>query len=408
MTKSQVNKLGKEIKKFIKEDSLPTNDLLDKLQDYRTSFKADLSSVFKDISEVAKETRNDSITAFRIKRIESILSKLKRQPTMSLGNMGDIAGCRILVYNKNSVSKLINELKSRFRVKKYNDYLKETKEDGYRGYHLYIESPINPNKLIEIQIRTVKSHKWASMVEIIDILYNLKIKEGQKHPHFERFLFLQSRIDNLSFIEKKEVINIDKKYKVHSKFNEVFIKNNKKIRMDWFCHIGKENNFFIIEVDKNKTSNISSFESYKVAEATYFEKFKLKKQSNFVLTHIEKPNFKRVCIAYASYVLINHEYLNDWYKIAVEVLNQLIESRDNQQAQVYKNYIKDNLKEQLDLLKNEIKEINEYKKDETYSLDGYEEWLEEINEKMVDITKVAVEQTTNAKDRNRWLSWLKG
>lgn len=408
MTKSQVNKLGKEIRKFIKEDSLPTNDLLDKLQDYRTSFKADLSSVFKDISEIAKETRNDSITAFRIKRIESILSKLKRQPTMSLGNMGDIAGCRILVYNKNSVSKLINELNSRFKVKKYNDYLKDTKNDGYRGYHLYIESPINPNKLIEIQIRTVKSHKWASMVEIIDILYNLKIKEGQKHPHFERFLFLQSRIDNLSFIEKKEVINIDKKYKVHSKFNEVFIKNNKKIRMDWFCHIGKENNFFIIEVDKNKTSKISSFESYKVAEATYFEKFKLKKQSNFVLTHIEKPNFKRVCIAYASYVLINHEYLNNWYKIAVEVLNLLIESRDKQQARIYKNYIKDNLKEQLDLLKNEIKEINEYKKDETYSLDGYEEWLDEINEKMVDITKVAVEQTTNAKDRNRWLSWLKG
>lgn len=408
MTKSQVNKLGKDIRKFIKNDDQPTNELLEKLQDYRTSFKSDLSPVFEIISEIAKSTRSDSITAFRIKRIESILSKIKRQPTMSLGNMGDIAGCRVLVYHQNSIPKLIAELNNRFTIKHYNDYLKETKDDGYRGYHLYIESPINPNKLIEIQIRTVKSHKWASMVEIIDILYNLKIKEGQKHPDFERFLFLQSRIDKLSINEKREVITIDNKYKVHSKFNEVFIKNNAKIRMDWFCHIGKENNFFIIEVDKNKTSNISSFETYEVAETTYFEKFKLKNQSNFVLTHIEKPNFKRVCIAYASYVLINHDYLNDWYKLAKEILNDLILSKNSKDAEMYKTYIQNNLTEQLNLIKNEVKEIREYRKDESHSLEGYEEWLEEIKERLVDIAKIAIEHSKNPKERNKWLSWLKG
>jgi ppGpp synthetase/RelA/SpoT-type nucleotidyltranferase len=408
MTKSQVNKLGKELRKFIKDDVLPSNELLEKLQDYRTSFKSDLSPVFEIISEVAKGTRSDSITAFRIKRIESILSKIKRQPTMSLGNMGDIAGCRILVHNENSIPKLISELNYRFIVKDFNDYLKETKDDGYRGYHLYIESPINPNKLIEIQIRTVKSHKWASMVEIIDILYNLKIKEGQKHPDFERFLFLQSKIDRLTFDEKREVITIDDKHKVHSKFNEVFIKNNTKIRMDWFGHIGKKNNFFIIEVDKNKTSNISSFETYEVAENTYFEKFKLKNQSNFVLTHIEKPNFKRVCIAYASYVLINHDYLNDWYKLAKDILNDLILSKNSKDAEKYKLYIQNNLTEQLDLLKKEVKEIREYRKDETHNLDGYEEWLEEIKERLVDIAKIAIEHSDNQKERNKWLSWLKG
>lgn len=408
MTKSQVNKLGKDIRKLIKEDKLPSSELLIKLQEYRTSFKSDLSSVFEIISNVAKDIRSDSITAFRIKRIESILSKIKRQPTMALGNMGDIAGCRILVYSDNSVPKIIEKLNKLFTVKYFNDYLKETKEDGYRGYHIYIESPINPNKLIEIQIRTVRSHKWASMVEIIDILYNLKIKEGQKHPDFEKFLLQLSKIEQLNIEEKREIITIDDKYKVHSKFNEVFIKNNAKIRMDWFCHIGKENNYFIIEVDKNKTSNISSFESYEEAEKVYFEKFKLKNQSNFVLTHIEKPNFKRVCIAYASYVLINHDYLNDWYQLAEEILNKLIEEKNNKEAEKYKLYIQNNLKEQLALLKNEIKELSEYKKEETHSLDGYEEWLEEIKERLVDITKIAIVQTNNSKDKNRWLGWLKG
>ena len=178
--------------------------------------------------------------------------------------------------------------------------------------------------------------------------------------------------------------------------------------MDWFGHIGKKNNFFIIEVDKNKTSNISSFETYEVAENTYFEKFKLKNQSNFVLTHIEKPNFKRVCIAYASYVLINHDYLNDWYKLAKDILNDLILSKNSKVAEKYKLYIQNNLTEQLDLLKKEVKEIREYRKDETHNLDGYEEWLEEIKERLVDIAKIAIEHSDNQKERNKWLSWLKG
>jgi len=407
MTKSQVNKLGKNIRKLIKDKKSPSPELLEQLQEYRTSFKSDLSSVFEVIANIAKDIRSDTITAFRIKRIESILSKIKRQPTMSLGNMGDIAGCRILLYHDNSIPKLIETLRGRFEVKYVNDYLQETKDDGYRGYHLYIESPINPSKLIEIQIRTVKSHKWASMVEIIDILYNLKIKEGQKHPDFERFLLQLSKIEELKFEEKKEVIKIDNKYKVHSKFNEVFIKNNAKIRKDWFCHIGKKNNYFIIEVDKNKSSNISSFETYEQAEKIYFEKFKLENKSNFVLTHIEKPNFKRVCIAYASYVLINHDYLNDWYTLAQEILNKLIADKNNKEAKDYKLYIQNNLREQLSLLKNEIDELSEYKKDESHSLDGYEEWLEEIKERLTDIAKIAIDQSNNNKDKNRWTSWLK-
>lgn len=107
MTKSQVNKLGKEIRNTIKEGKAPSLVLLENLQEYRTSYKQDLSTVFEKISDIAKNARKDSITSFRIKRIESILSKIKRQPTMSLGNMGDIAGCRILLYSEDSLNKVI-------------------------------------------------------------------------------------------------------------------------------------------------------------------------------------------------------------------------------------------------------------------------------------------------------------
>ena len=245
------------------------------------------------------------------------------------------------------------------------------------------------------------------MVEIIDILYDLKIKEGQKHPDLEKFLFQLSRIDLLTSKEKKEIIDIDNKYKITPNLNEVFIKNNSKIRKDWFCHISTNNRYFIIEVDENKTSNISSFDSYKIAEETYFNKFKSKKSSNFVLTHIEKPNFKRVCIAYASYVLINHDYLNDWYKMAKEVLNNFISSKDFKNATKYKNLIDGNLKKQNELLNNEVDQISEYKNDKSYSPEGFTEWISEIKEKIKDMAQIVIEQTTDEKVKNSWINWIK-
>ncbi len=402
MTKSQVNKLGKEIRSTIKDGKDPSLNLLENLQEYRTSYKDDLSAVFEKISDIAKNARKDSITSFRIKRIESILSKIKRQPTMSLGNMGDIAGCRILLYSEDSLNKVITNIRGNFIVKNENDYLSQNKEDGYRGYHFYIESPINPNKTIEIQVRTVKSHKWASMVEIIDILYNLRIKEGQKHQDFQKFHLLLSKNDSLTLRQKKEVIKIDDKYNVHSKLNEVFIKNHVKIRREWLEISPNKNPYFIIEVDENKTSKISSFSSYEIAENEYFEKFKISHNSNFVLTHIEKPNFKRLCIAYASYVLIKHDYLNDWNKYTSDILKQLINRKDFDQIKYFGEYTKRNLKEQLRLIESEFEEISNYRNENGDDYEGYNEWMDEIKERVRDLTKIAIEQTQNKKRRSLW------
>ncbi len=401
MTKSQVNKLGKLIRRELRESENSSEDLLDKLQIYRTSFKDDLSEVFEKITDIAKSVRKDSIISFRIKRIESILSKIKRQPTMALGNMGDIAGCRILVYRSSSLQKVIEQLHQSFNVQDVNDYLKEVKEDGYRGYHLYIESPINKDKLIEIQVRTVESHKWASMVEIIDMIYGTKIKEGQEHPDFQKFLLLLSDKSNLNISRKEEVIGIDNKYSIHSKLNEVFIKNHVKIRKDWLTISPYQNPYFIIEVDVNKTSNISSYSNYETAEKVYFEKFKENNESNFVLTHIEKPNFKRLCVAYASYVLIKHDYMNDWSIFTSDIIEYFIEKEDYDKIRFYRNYIQDNLNLQIDLLGSEFKEMEDYRSQNSLDYSGYEEWFGELKDRLSEIKKIATERQNDRK-RNFW------
>jgi ppGpp synthetase/RelA/SpoT-type nucleotidyltranferase len=401
MTKSQVNKLGKLIRRELRESTNPSESLLDNLQIYRTSFKNDLSEVFEKISDVAKSVRKDSIISFRIKRIESILSKIRRQPTMALGNMGDIAGCRILVYQASSLQKVIELLRLSFNVKDVKNYLKEVKEDGYRGYHLYIESPINKDKLIEIQVRTVESHKWSSMVEIIDMIYDTKIKEGQKHPDFQKFLLLLSDKSNLDISQKQEMIGIDNKHSLHSKLNEVFIKNHVKIRKDWLAISPNQNPYYIIEVDSNKTSNIYSYSNYETAEKVYFEKFKENNESYFVLTHIEKPKFRRLCLAYASYVLIKHDYMNDWSKFTSDLIEHFIEREDYDNIKFYRNYIQSNITFQLDLLSNDFKEMEDYKNQNTLDYSEYEEWFDELKTRLSEIKKIVTERQ-NDKKRNFW------
>lgn len=407
MTKSQVNKLGKLIKKELENDSIPDADILDKLQEYRTTFKDDLASIFKTISEIAKNARKDSITSFRIKRIESILSKIKREPTMALGNMGDIAGCRILVYNEDTLPKVINDLHSNFDVKYFNDYLRESKEDGYSGYHLYIISPIDPSKLIEIQVRTVNAHKWASMVEIIDILYNLKIKEGQKNEEFEKFLLLLSRKETLTIDEKKQLIKIDRNKDIHGRLNQVFIKNNIQLRKEWLDITRlQNNNYFIIEVNSNKESNIISYSSYENAEKEYFEKFKTNKNSHFVLTHIEKPNFNRICIAYASYVLIKHDYLNDWNHITSDLIDYSLKKKNIKDLEFYRAYTMDNLAEQLKLTQSELKQFRTYEEDGHLDTENFDEWLEEIESRLKELAKIAIVYSKNEDRKNKWKELL--
>lgn len=400
MTKTQVNKIGRKIRNSIQIGNEISHEDLLKLQEYRTSFQADLASVFNQISSLSKKERRDSIVSFRIKRIESILSKIARQPTMALGNMGDIAGCRVLLYSDEALRGLVKKFKAVFNVKDYNDYLLDAKEDGYRGYHLYIESPIDSTKLIEIQLRTVAAHKWASLVEIIDILYNVKIKEGEKNEEFEEFLLLLAKKDELTIKDKLRIIEIDKNNSIYFKLNEVFIQNHLQVRKDWVSLSKSSNNYFIIEVDSDKKSNLISFESYQKAETKYFEMFGEKNQSNFVLTHIEKPNYKRVCIAYASYMLVNHDYLEDWSEFTLEIIMDNTIKKSQSNFDYYSEYIQRNLRDQFDLVKSEISEYNRYSEKEEQH-DGLSEWLEEIKEKMKKFDGISRQHNDIDKRKNR-------
>lgn len=90
---------------------------LDVLQELRISYKDDLYSVFNILVSLTRKIDKKAIITYRVKRIESIISKLIRQPQMQVNRMADIAGCRCILQTNANVIRLYKELSNCIIVK---------------------------------------------------------------------------------------------------------------------------------------------------------------------------------------------------------------------------------------------------------------------------------------------------
>lgn len=321
----QIRKLGQAIRS---ENGEVSQDNLVALEKYRASFKAAIFDVFTLLNDVSSSIRHDSITTYRIKRIESIIKKLRRFEEMQLDRMGDIAGCRCILNSDEKVYKLLNIIKDNFNVKgDIRDYKLKPQKDGYRSIHLYVTPKSDIKKTVEIQLRTKKDHNWATLVEILDLLYDKSLKEGQKDNDFEKFHYLMSIISNLNINDKIELIKLIHKHRIFNVLRSVFVKNYLKVRLHWLEIKGKKDHFYIVEASKDTVPIISTYEKFVDAEKDYFNKYLAKSSQNIVLTYLAQPNFQNLETAYSNYTLTTHTFLEDYFNIIEEVTSYLIEKR---------------------------------------------------------------------------------
>ena len=93
-----------------------------------------------------------------------------------------------------------------------------------RRYH------VNSDRKVEIQLRTIEQHNWATLVEIVDLIYGTKIKEGKiDNKDLKYFLYLFSKKNDLLKKEIKDLISIEQKSRIYEKMCNVFSKNFLKI-----------------------------------------------------------------------------------------------------------------------------------------------------------------------------------
>lgn len=190
-----------------------------------------LSFAFRILSEEADKIDSKAICTYRIKRVESIISKLSRFPNTSLVTMEDLAGCRCILSSRQSIPRLVESIKRRLNVTRTRDYITDTPDTGYKSYHITIQDNNNSKLKIEIQLRSRVHHNWATLVEITDQVLGTKIKENHDIPDLIEFHKIFSKNESeITTQDKRRLLKIADKYDYVSRIGQLFIQNNQRMR----------------------------------------------------------------------------------------------------------------------------------------------------------------------------------
>ena len=384
MTNSEIDRLGQKIGASTDVSA----EELNKLQEYRKTFQEPISHVFNFVLNTTRKIDKYGIVTFRIKRIDTIVDKLRRfhenpNGRMNLSRMWDIAGCRCILTTSDceKVYRLLDEIKKEYGEDiKINDYIASPKDSGYRSIHVYVKDPLT-QKPVEIQIRNRAQHNWATLVEIVDLLYGTKNKERGAITKLGRFLYLYANAERLTEEEFSEMLNIEREMKVFELMSKVLTRNYLNIRRQWLKQ--KQKGSFYVIIANKKGSEIVSFPTFKEAEEVYYEKYLTNRDSNIVLTHLRMPEFEQISMAYSNYVLAMHAFFDDY---RVLVANRIVECVRNGE---YIKFIKffriytSNVKCHVQNLSLEMRSIDTCNNDSSISKHQVNKWSKEIKERLL-------------------------
>lgn len=210
-SRNQIKKAGS----LIRKESLTADEeayAIKVIDNWRAAHAFPMHVIYMHLRRMA-ENHPDIIVAERLKRLDSIVMKLKREDRMSLWEMQDLGGCRFVVPELEDVYSYSNRYESsskRHILKDRDDYIKNPKSSGYRSLHVVYQYQsdkteiYNKNMLIELQFRTHLQHLWATAVETMSLFTKQNIKAGQGEEDVKQFFRVVSSLFALR--EKQPVI----------------------------------------------------------------------------------------------------------------------------------------------------------------------------------------------------------
>lgn len=327
MTKGQINRLGESIREKLNKGEEISKGELDQLQEFRVSYKNALKIANLEINKILKRLEKNAVVVYRIKRIESIKSKLLRQPKMNLSRMEDIAGLRCIVKDEQAVYKVKDALEqySNLNPKLLHDYIQKPRVSGYKSLHFSISAD---SKILELQIRSDTQHDWATLVEITDEILGTHLKErnDDNGTGMHRFFQLLSDYKKLTAVEYNEIFHILRRNSYIKKLTKTFEKNSNPVRKIWYS-LGDIDNamFYLFEITEDKLPEIKNFKNFDDAEDAYINDFENKSRFNIVMAYIPNNDIDLVSKVYSNYMLLEHNF----YKILSEMAYRNLQIENN-------------------------------------------------------------------------------
>lgn len=366
-TNGDYKRLGERIRKapenIVQED-------YQMLQNLRIAHKSALATIFTALHCVALKIDRDSVCTYRIKRIESIISKLIRFQNMEAQRIADIAGCRCIMTSEENVMALYRYLKKEekklpFTIRNEKNYIESPKENGYRSIHLNVQTKEIPPKVVEIQLRSLDQHNWATLVEISDVLFQSKLKEfGDKEsPDLYAFHRLLAKRDSeLTLSDKRKISQISGKYHYLEKLGTLFTENHLNLRAQRNKLKASRNEpFLLISTDKEGKPELKDFSNFDDAETAYFEMFLNNPENkNIVLTHFKNTTFDKISIAYSNYFMTYNETL---FRILNSIADVSVYAFNNYKVGEFKKNYKAFCRILSKWFGNKLKEADSYNQD---------------------------------------------
>ena len=304
MTEELSNRVVRKAGESLRAD-LATKEQLDTISEFRASHTPLMRLL---VNTIARKLPKPLFIARRLKRLSSIEAKLKRFPTMCLDRMQDIGGVRAVFKDSKEVQSFANNLKSFYskhrgalEIVKENDYIAKPKQDGYRSLHLVFKyrgkNPKIEGYHIELQLRDLLQHYWASAVEILALRSTSNIKAGYGDEHFKRFFWLCAELFSGHSEHKEEIKSLDKEH------NILFLLRGLNVLANKLEQEGSSESLYLLVLEPKKgVLKLTSFSQSEQALAyMMYQSMETSSSVQSVLVSID--SVKKLKKAYPNYVL---------------------------------------------------------------------------------------------------------
>lgn len=334
-TLNEVKRAGKALR-----DGCTTWDQLiasqEAFENWQACHSYPLNEFYDSLSQCARQLSALTNVVQRRKRLDAIIAKLKKYPTMQLTTMQDIAGCRAIVKDITEIPGLVSACKEQWEGHEVfddtDDYIAQPqKETGYRGVHLVYrfkseEKSFN-GRFVEVQFRTRWQHAWATAVETIDLFQKQTLKAGTGDPDWQRFFTLMGSaiagLENCPTVPEtptgkelqkelqhyRELLQVEQRMLAYGSVARAV--NFSLAGMDYAgldqSDFGKSD-YFVMELEANlRTTQIRGYRKDEVQKA-YSDVAKAER-SNANVVLVAAADFEKLKDAYPNWIIDTHNFV---------------------------------------------------------------------------------------------------
>ncbi|OQX28821.1 MAG: hypothetical protein B0D92_06895 [Spirochaeta sp. LUC14_002_19_P3] len=316
-----------EVKKLL-DNNITLEEKRDAIQvvaNFRSAHSYPMQSMIGHIRKKAFQVDKHAIVVRRLKRIPSILAKLKRFPGMQITNMGDIGGIRVIVKEFKHVQQLQGELiksRTKHRLCRHDNYLENPKVSGYRSIHLTYKYQGGKGEYhgfrVEIQLRSKVQHAWATAVEVVGTFLGENLKASQGNTAWLHFFQLVSKA--FACLETNTAIDDALKHNIQQDMAQLKVEDT----LNSFTLVArsvptKADGFYLLRLDTKEKTITAQFISKDLLPDAYEDyrriELEIAEDPTQDVVLVSAKSLKELKLAYPNYFADTYLFLNNLKKI---------------------------------------------------------------------------------------------